>query len=76
MPSPYHFVCLYFYLFIYFWLCWVRAFSSCGEQGFLTAVASLVEYRLYASELSGCGMWLEGTQAQQLWLTGSRGQAP
>ena len=37
---------VYFYLFIYFWLCWVflccvQAFYSCGEQGLL----------------SGCGAW-------------------
>ena len=48
-----------YYLFIYFWLCWVfvsaRAFSSCGKRGLLfvavrgllIVVASLVvEYRL------------------------------
>ena len=35
------------YLFIYFWLHWIFvAFSSCGEWGLLTAVASLEEHRL------------------------------
>ena len=62
------FVCLFIYLFIYFWLCWVfisvRAFSSCGKRGPLfiavrgplTIVASLVaEHRLQTRTLSNCG---------------------
>ena len=71
--------------------CCARAPSSCGERGPLLAavrgpliaVASPVEdHGLYAHGLSSCGsQTLEcrlsscGTQAQWLWLTGSRAQA-
>ena len=67
----------FFNLFIYLLAvlglhCCAWAFSSCGEQGLffvavhrlLTAVASLC-----------CRAPALGTQAQQLWLTGSRAQA-
>ena len=45
---PSFFWCVLFYKFIYLFLavlglcCCTQAFSSCGEQGLLTAVASLV----------------------------------
>ena len=71
--------------------CCARAFSSWGEwgllfvavRGLLIAVASPVaEHRLQAGRLSSCGtqaqqLWLAGSraQAQQLWLAGSRAQA-
>ena len=62
-----------FYLFIYFWLCWVFVaarglFSGCSEQGLLfvvvhellIAVASLVaEHGLEARGLHSCGTWAQ-----------------
>ena len=70
-----------------FWLLWVFTalhglslvaatgdYSLVAVCGLLIAVASLVpEHRLYLGwpGFSSCGLW-----AQQLWLPGSRAQAP
>ena len=75
------FLCFLIYLSIFYYLaalglrCCTRAFSSCGERGLLfievhgllIAVASTGSRRV---GFSSCG-----TQAQQLWLLGSRAQA-
>lgn len=59
MPSPYHFVYFYFYLFGCAGtslLC--EGFLQLRQAGGFYCRASLVmECRLYAGELSSCGMW-------------------
>ena len=57
--------CFDFYLFIYFWLCWVFvccefAFSSCGEWGLLFAVV-LRHLIVVASLIAGHGLQCAGS---------------
>ena len=64
---------IYFYLFIYFWLCWVFvsvqglspvAASGSHSSSWCTGLSS------HCRGLSCCGAQAPDTQAQQLWLTG------
>ena len=59
--------------------CCTWAFSGWGEQGLLFVVVRglLITVASFAAEhrLKVCGFISYGTQAQQLWLAGSRAQA-
>ena len=64
------------FIYFYFWLCWLFVaflglFSSWGEQGLPSSCSSRASR---CSDFSCCRTWALSMWAQQLQLTGSRGQ--
>ena len=47
-------------------------FSGCGEQGLVSSCGAQASH---CSDFSWCRAWLQGAQAQWLWLLGSSAQA-